>query len=172
MGCLWALLPLLIQPLDRSRLPVPPARIFESMLRLAEEGDLERVRRSMEALAPVMAEHERVLGAAEHGETTTLLRSAEKDVVLRGVRRLVARDVIVLLRSMPDAPPDRARTLLLTAALEWRLLEAAVARRDMRSAQGISARFRDLSAATSEGDSGAIGALVGDVEADLRTALR
>jgi voltage-gated potassium channel Kch len=169
---LWVLIPLLLQPVDRSRLPAPPARIFGDMLRFAEEGDLERVRRSLDVLAPLLAEHERALGTTERAETTALVRSGDRAEALRGVRRLVARDIIVLLRSMESASPDRMRTLLLTAGVEWRLVEPAVAREDVRSAQAISARFRDLSSAIGEKDMEGAGALVRGVENDLRTALR
>lgn len=171
MRGIWLLVPLLLQPLDRSRLPIAPPTVFEAMLRQAEQGELERVRRSMDVLAPVMAEHERILGATERREVAARVLTPDRNAALRGVRRLVAMDVIVLLRSMRDAPSQRARTLLLTAGLEWRLVEPAVAQVDARSAQAISARFRDLASGMNDGDLGAVGALAGRIEADLRVAL-
>lgn len=46
------------------------------------------------------------------------------------------------------------RTLMLTAALEWRLVEPAALQADLRVAQEISAQLRDLSEAVEAGDVG------------------
>jgi hypothetical protein len=164
------LLSLPLQPVDRSSMAVPPLRIFEGMLRLAEAGDLERMRLSLDLLAPVLAEHERVLGA-ERAEGSALAQASDAAEALRGVRRLVARDVVVLLRGLQDAPTDRARTRLLTASLEWRLLEPVVMRVDARAAQGISARLRDLGEAIAQSDRAAVSSVVDRLEAELRKAV-
>jgi hypothetical protein len=108
---------------SRARLGVASQQVFERLLRLSDAGDLDPVRRSTELLAPVLEEHVRVLGSPLTPDVTTLLRSSDRQPVQRGVRLLVAREVVVMLRgALAASAPDEARTSLKTAGLHWELL--------------------------------------------------
>lgn len=152
---LLAVAPLLLAaPADeRSQMTVPALSIFQGMLRFAEAGDNDKLQKSVTLLGPVLADHERAFGQAHNSTLVDLLsRSADRGSLLRGVRALVASDVVVLLRKLAAAPADRARTFTRTAALEWGLLEGVAIQQDLRVAQSVSARIRDIRDAVDAGD--------------------
>lgn len=170
-----ALLLALVAPLllatpadDRSQMDVPALSVFQGMLRFAEAGESDKLQRAAALLGPVLAEHELAFGAAQQRAVLDLLAvGGDRGNLLRGVRALVARDVVVLLRKLQAAPAERARTFVRTAALEWGLLEGVALQQDLRIAQSVSAQIRDLRDAVDAGDLRDAVAAVPRVEADL-----
>ena len=78
----------------------------------------------------------------------------------------------VLLRRLPGAPRDRARTWARTATLEWRLIEGAALARDLSATQSISGGLRDLGDAVDAGDLDEMGGLVAKAEKELLQLFR
>ncbi|MGE0454743.1 MAG: hypothetical protein AB7O37_10450 [Vicinamibacteria bacterium] len=129
---------------ERTRMQVPPLAIFESMLRFAEGGEADKIARSLELLAPVLAQHAARFGAEQQQALLSSLAQPDAGGLAQAVRQLVARDILVLLAALQAAPAPRARTIVRTAALEWSLIEPAALKEDARVAQGISALLRDV----------------------------
>ncbi len=111
---------------DRALLAAAPYQIYERMLLLAEMGETEKLRRAFSLVEPLTREHAAALGRRAD-DVTALIQSDAASERLRGVRRLVARDVATLLLGVANAPTDRARTLLRSASIQWSLLEASTA---------------------------------------------
>jgi len=152
----------------RSGVAAPPYKVFEGMLGYAVDGDTARVQRSLELLGPVLTEHLDALGPAERESLLVPLGSAERRTLVAGVRRLVARDVIVLLRGLATSPPDRARTSVRAAALEWALLQPSAAQADAPAARALELRLRELTATVDAGNLAAAPAMVAAIERTLR----
>lgn len=135
---------------------VPTYTILEGMLRFADDGAAEKLLRSLDLLAPVLAEHDRLLGPRDIGREIGAARTPIEQ--RRLIEILVARDVATLLaRTEREGVAARRRTLVKTARLEWSLVEAAWARRDQRRAFELSAHFRDAGAAAQAEDAEALG---------------
>lgn len=152
---------------ERSRMTVPALSVFQSMLRFADAGESEKVQRSLAVLAPVLADHERVIGQVQHSSLLEALADADRSTLRRAVQALVARDVLVLLLNVRAGPAQRARTLVRTASLEWGLLEGVALQQDLRVAESVSARLRDVGNAVDAGDLEDAAALASKLEKDL-----
>jgi hypothetical protein len=157
---------------DRSQMGVPAFSVFEGMLRFAAAGERDKIDRSLDLLAPVLAEHDRIFGTGSSAAVTAAMRTDDKGDIELAVRTLVARDVAVLLRRLAGAPRDRARTWARTAMLEWRLIEGTALARDLRAAQSISLELRDLGDAIGAGDVEEAGTLVPKAEKELLQLFR
>jgi hypothetical protein len=155
---------------DRSQMDAPAFAVFERMLRMAGAGEREKIERSLQVLAPVLAEHERAFGAGSGNLIADALRNADTASIERAVQALVARDVVVLLRRLTGATRDQARTWARTAVLEWRLIESVP--RDLRAAQAISKGLRDVSEAVEAGDLGEARSEAARVEKELLQLFR
>jgi hypothetical protein len=142
---------LLQQPAPAPAAGVPAYTIFQGMLRFAEEGATDKLLRSVELLAPRLAEQERLLGPRDiAGEFARARTTAEQRSV---VEVLVARNVAALLEAAGgEASAARRRTLVKTARLEWGLVEAAWVRGDQRRGFELAALFRDAGAAAQAED--------------------
>ncbi len=152
----------------RASASVPPYKVFEGMLGYAEDADTARVQRSLELLGPVLTEHLDALGPAERESLLVPLGSAERQTLVVGVRRLVARDVIVLLRGLATSPPERARTSVRAAGLEWALLQPSAVQVDASAARVLELGLRELTAIVDAGNLAATPPIVAEIERTLR----
>jgi hypothetical protein len=153
------------QSQERNEMSVPPSTIFKGMLRFAAEGEPEKMRRSLDLLKPVLEEHETTFGRAAANTLIGRLRSSEPQTAVAAARLLIARDVVLLLRAVPAAPLDRARTLSRTAALEWRILaDESVTRNDPAAARTIETDFKDLFQTVEARDKGRASEIAARVE--------
>lgn len=152
---------------ERSRMTVPALSVFQGMLRFADAGEGDKVQRSLAVLAPVLAEHERAIGQAQHASLLEALADTDRSSLRRAVQALVARDVLVLLRKVRAGPVERARTWVRTASLEWGLLEGVALQQDIRVAASVSARLRDVKDAVDAGDLQEAASLAAQLEKDL-----
>lgn len=109
---------------DRYRLAATPHQIYERMLLFAGTGETEKLRRAFSLVEPLARAHASALGRPTD-DVERLIQSADSAERLRGTRKLVAHDIATLLLGAASAPPDRVRTLVRTASLEWGLLQAA-----------------------------------------------
>jgi hypothetical protein len=134
----------LAQSEARNRMGIPPSTIFKSMLRFAAIGERVKVDKSLGLLKPVIAEHETHFGEAAVAPIVKRMQDRDPRTAEQGIRSFVARDAVVLLRGIPEAPLDRARTLSRTAALEWRIVEEFVTLADPAAARSIAAHFQEL----------------------------
>lgn len=153
---------------SRARLAVVPHQVFERMVRLSETTDLDPVRRSAELLEPLLKEHARVLGNPLRPDVTELLRSPDPTAVRRGVRLLVAREVVVLLRGAIVArTSDETRTSIKSAGLHWGLLKPQL---EATKAQAVSAQIASIANALESGRRGEARGLLVRAEGALLTA--
>jgi hypothetical protein len=156
------------QSQERNQMSVPPSTIFKGMLRFALEGESEKMRRSLDMLKPVLEEHESTFGRAAASALLGKLRSPDPQTALGAVRLLIARDVVLLLRAVPSAALDRARTLSRTAALEWRILaEESAAKSRPDAARSIESAFKELFGGVEARDGGRVTALAASLEKDV-----
>jgi hypothetical protein len=131
----------------RNRMDVPPTTIFKGMLRFAGERDPSKLKRSLELLEPVLIEHRAAFGAASVEALAQRIHSGDARTSEEAVRTMIARDVVLLLRAILAAPPARARTVLLVAAVEWQIVEDSLTRAgsaDAAAARKTSERFQEL----------------------------
>jgi hypothetical protein len=129
---------------ERNRMGIPASTIFKSMLRFAAIGERSKVDKSLGLLKPVLAEHETHFGEDAVAPLVKRMQDRDTGTAERAIRSFVARDAVVLLRAIPEAPLDKARTLSRTAALEWRIVEESVARENPTAAESIAALFQKL----------------------------
>jgi hypothetical protein len=155
------------QSAGRNKIGVPASTIFKSMLRFAAAGESDKVERSLELLKPVLAEHVEAYGVSPASAVLVRVRSRETEKALDGIRELVVRDAAVLLRPVPAAPLDRARTLTRTAALEWRIVEEDLGKVAPRRTESIAQGFRDLFEAVETRDEAQMRSAVGRVDKAL-----
>jgi hypothetical protein len=155
---------------ERNRMGVPPSTIFKSMLRFVSVGESSKVDRSLTLLKPVLDEHEAAFGVAAVDSLLDRIKGKDAQKSEQAVRLLIARDAVLLLRSVSGASLDRARTLARTAALEWRIVEEDLAQVDVASAAAakkISARFQELFTAVETKQLESIRTLSGRLERDI-----
>jgi len=106
----------------RGRMRTPAYQVFAGMLRFADSGEGDKVRRSLELLGPVLEHHLDAVSSEQRQVVTELLSSQDRASLVEGVRRLIARDILVLLDEVTTAPPGQATTSIRAAELEWGLL--------------------------------------------------
>jgi hypothetical protein len=151
----------------RNSMGVPASTIFKSMLRFAATGEWVKVEKSLDLLRPVLGEHTVVFGNARSNAMLDHIRSRNTDTVIDGIRQLVVRDAVVLLRAVPGAPLDRGRTFSRTAALEWRIVEEDVRQTDAHRADVIAGGFQVVFDAVETRDDARIRIATGVIEKDL-----
>jgi hypothetical protein len=132
---------------ERNRMDVPPTTIFKSLLRLAAEQDQTKMERALGFLKPVLTEHRAAFGAASVEGLTHRITAGDAQTSAQAIRTLIGHDVVLLLRAAAAAPPARARTVVLVAAVEWRIVEDGLTQAgsaDSAAARKISERLQDV----------------------------
>lgn len=152
---------------QRSLMNPAPVTVFEGMLRFASAADFPKLERSLTLLEPVLAEHRAAYGPEGATDGLEGLKGPTRIDALRAVRLLVARDVVVILRAVPQVAGQRSATLARMAILEWRLVEEAAGQIDLRAAHSISSSMRDLEHAVTNGDKASVRETVPRLEKEI-----
>jgi hypothetical protein len=162
----------------RNRMDVPPTTIFKGMLRFAAERDPEKIQRSLALLQPILVEHRAAFGAASVDALAQRVSGDDVKASEQAILTLIARDVVLLLRAVSAAPPARARTVLLAAALEWQIVADSLTHAgsaDSAAARKLSERFEELLgviSAKNEKDGASVATLSARLERDVAAFFR
>lgn len=135
---------------ERARLKTPPVKIYQSMLRLVDKQDYEKIEMSLSFIKPVTV----AIKSRWDMDMKEMMRESivgqDKAMIRLSVQKLVFLDMVILLHESidEDQPLKKRKVQIRTAYLNYLLLSSTVKKRKFLADQGIKKIFRGLHTST------------------------